>query len=67
MDERLQKYQDNMKALFYRKTKDREFLPDDLVLNGMLGRKTQQNMVNLIISGMDLSNSQLLRRKNCFY
>jgi hypothetical protein len=32
VDERLQKYQDNMKALFNRKAKDREFLPDDLVL-----------------------------------
>ena len=32
VDERLQKYQDNMKALFDRKAKDREFLPDDLVL-----------------------------------
>jgi hypothetical protein len=30
--ERLQKYQDNMKALFDRKAKDKEFLPDDLVL-----------------------------------
>ena len=32
MDERLQKYQDNMKALFDQKAKDREFLPGDLVL-----------------------------------
>jgi hypothetical protein len=32
VDERLQKYQDNMKALFDRKAKDREFLPGDLVL-----------------------------------
>jgi hypothetical protein len=27
VDERLQKYQDNMKALFDKKAKDREFLP----------------------------------------
>ena len=32
VDERLQKYQDNMKALFDRKAKDRDFLPRDLVL-----------------------------------
>jgi hypothetical protein len=32
VDERLQKYQDDMKTLFDRKTKDREFLPGDLVL-----------------------------------
>jgi hypothetical protein len=32
VDERLQKYQDNMKALFDHKAKDREFLPGDLVL-----------------------------------
>jgi hypothetical protein len=32
VDERLQKYQDDMKTLFDRKTKDREFLPSDLVL-----------------------------------
>ena len=32
VDERLQKYQDNMKTLFDRKTKDKEFLPGDLVL-----------------------------------
>jgi hypothetical protein len=32
VDERLQKYQDDMKMLFDRKAKDREFLPDDLVL-----------------------------------
>jgi hypothetical protein len=32
VDERLQKYQDDMKMIFDRKTKDREFLPGDLVL-----------------------------------
>jgi hypothetical protein len=32
VDERLQKYQDDMKTLFDRKTKDIEFLPGDLVL-----------------------------------
>jgi transposase InsO family protein len=32
VDEKLQKYQDNMKALFDQKAKDREFLPSDLVL-----------------------------------
>ena len=32
MDERLQKYQDDMKTLFDHKTKDREFLLGDLVL-----------------------------------
>jgi hypothetical protein len=32
VDEKLQKYQDNMKALFDQKAKDREFLPGDLVL-----------------------------------
>jgi transposase InsO family protein len=32
VDEKLQKYQDNMKALFDQKTKHREFLPGDLVL-----------------------------------
>jgi hypothetical protein len=32
VDERMQKYQDNMKALFDHKAKDREFLPGDLVL-----------------------------------
>jgi hypothetical protein len=32
VDERLQRYQDNMKALFDHKAKDREFLPGDLVL-----------------------------------
>jgi hypothetical protein len=33
VDERLQKYQDNMEALFDHKAKDREFLPGYLVLN----------------------------------
>jgi hypothetical protein len=32
VDEKLQKYQANIKALFDRKVKDREFLPGDLVL-----------------------------------
>ena len=32
VDDKLQKYQDNMKALFNKKMKDREFLPSDLVL-----------------------------------
>jgi hypothetical protein len=32
VDERLQKYQDNMKALFDKKAKNREFLPSDLFL-----------------------------------
>jgi hypothetical protein len=32
VDDRIQKYQDNMKALFDKKAKDREFLPGDLVL-----------------------------------
>jgi hypothetical protein len=32
VDERLQKYQDNMKAMFEEKSKDREFFPGDLVL-----------------------------------
>jgi hypothetical protein len=32
VDDRLQKYQDNMKSLFDKKTKDREFLLGDLVL-----------------------------------
>jgi hypothetical protein len=32
VDKRLQKYQDDMKALFNRKAKDRDFLPGDLVL-----------------------------------
>jgi hypothetical protein len=32
VDERLQKYHDNLKALFDHKAKYREFLPDDLVL-----------------------------------
>jgi hypothetical protein len=32
IDEKLQKYQDNMKLLFDRKAKDRNFLPGDLVL-----------------------------------
>jgi len=32
VDERLQKYQDDMKALFDHKAKDRDFLPEDLVL-----------------------------------
>ena len=32
VDERLQKYQDDMKALFDRRAKDRDFLPCDLVL-----------------------------------
>jgi hypothetical protein len=32
VDDRLQKYQDNMKSLFDKKVKDREFLPGDLVL-----------------------------------
>jgi hypothetical protein len=32
VDDKLQKYQDNMKALFDKKAKDREFLPGDLVL-----------------------------------
>jgi hypothetical protein len=31
VDERLQKYQDNMKALFDHNSKDREFIPGDLV------------------------------------
>jgi hypothetical protein len=32
VDDKLQKYQDNMKSLFEKKAKDREFLPSDLVL-----------------------------------
>jgi hypothetical protein len=32
VDERMKKYQDNMKALFDHKAKDREFFPGDLVL-----------------------------------
>jgi hypothetical protein len=32
VDERLQKYQDDMKTLFDSKTKEREFHPSDLVL-----------------------------------
>jgi hypothetical protein len=32
IDEKMQKYQDNMKLLFDRKAKDRNFLPGDLVL-----------------------------------
>ena len=32
MDERLQRYQDDMKVLFDRKAKDRNFLPRDFVL-----------------------------------
>ena len=32
VDKRLQKYKDNMKALFDHKAKDKEFLPSDLVL-----------------------------------
>ena len=32
VDERLKKYQDDMKTLFHRKTKDKEFLLGDLVL-----------------------------------
>jgi len=32
VDEKLQRCQDNMKALFDQKAKDREFLPCDLVL-----------------------------------
>jgi len=32
VDERLQKYQDDMKALFDRREKDRDFLPGDSVL-----------------------------------
>jgi hypothetical protein len=32
VDDKLQKYQDNMKSLFDKKAKDREFLPGDLVL-----------------------------------
>jgi hypothetical protein len=32
VDDKLQNYQDNMKSLFGKKSKDREFLPDDLVL-----------------------------------
>jgi hypothetical protein len=32
VDERLHKYQDNMKEMFDHKAKDREFLPSDLVL-----------------------------------
>jgi hypothetical protein len=39
VDERLQKYQDNMKALFDRKAKDKEFLPDDLVLKWDAGKE----------------------------
>jgi hypothetical protein len=32
LDDKLKKYQDNMKGLFDKKYKDREFLPGDLVL-----------------------------------
>jgi hypothetical protein len=32
VDDKLQKYQNNMKVLFNKKSKDREFLPRDLVL-----------------------------------
>jgi hypothetical protein len=32
VDDKLQNYQDNMKALFDKKAEDREFLPGNLVL-----------------------------------
>jgi hypothetical protein len=57
VDERLQKYQDNMKALFNRKAKDREFLPDDLVLKWDARKEDSKNMVNLIISSTNRSKS----------
>jgi hypothetical protein len=32
VDDKLKKYQDNMKSIFDKRAKDREFLPSDLVL-----------------------------------
>jgi hypothetical protein len=57
VDEKLQKYQDNMKALFDKKAKDREFLPDDLILKWDARKEDAENMENSITSGVDLSGS----------
>jgi hypothetical protein len=43
VDERIQKYQDNMKELFDHKAKDKEFLPGDLVLKWDAKREDSTN------------------------
>jgi predicted nucleic acid-binding Zn-ribbon protein len=52
VDERTQKYQDNMKALFDHKAKNREFLPSDLVLKWDFRREesTKHGVVPLLSS-----------------
>jgi hypothetical protein len=42
VDDKLQKYQDNMKALFDKKAKDREFLHGDLVLKWDVRRQYER-------------------------
>ena len=43
VDARMQKYQENMKALFDRKSKNKDFLPDDLVLKWDARREDSEN------------------------
>ena len=43
VDEKLQKYQDNMKTMFDQKTKDREFVPCELVLKWDARKEDSRN------------------------
>jgi hypothetical protein len=67
IDEKLQKYQDNMKLLFDRKAKNINFLPGDLVLRWDARKEDSGKTVNLITSGMDLLKYHLLKVKTLFY
>jgi uncharacterized protein with gpF-like domain len=57
--DKLKKYQDNMKSLFDKKVKYREFLPGDLVLKWDAGKEDAENMASSIISGSDHSGLHL--------
>jgi hypothetical protein len=68
IDEKLQKYQDNMKLLFDRKAKNRKFSSRRSSPQvGCSKRKTPVKTVNLITSGMDLLKYHLLKVTTLFY
>ena len=54
VNEKLQRYQDKMKAMFDKKGKDREFLLGDLVLKWEARREDVGNMEKLIIFALVL-------------
>jgi hypothetical protein len=65
VDEKLQKYQDNMKALFDKRLNIRSSFLMTSFLNGILGKRMPTNMENLITSVVDLSGSYLLKERIC--